>query len=351
MNKLALHCTNLTKDFGNSTALSGLDLEVREGEILTILGPSGCGKTTALRLIAGFEIPDKGNIEVGGHLVSGQGTYIPPERRNIGMVFQDYALFPHLTVEKNVAFGLPRGQRWEGRMRMILSMTGLTQLRSRMPHQLSGGEQQRVALARALAPDPTILLLDEPFSNLDSQLRVRVREEVREILKFSKTTALFVTHDQEEALYIGDRVAVLNNGRLEQVGNPEVVYHRPTTSFVAQVVGPADFLSVTYYNGEAYTEMGALSQNPPIPPQQGLEVMVRPHDIIIEQSKGGTGRIISTAFQGAYTVYEIILNSGESVRAIHNHQQQYRLGTRVRVSLAPSYRINYFKNGRSIPQW
>ena len=350
MNKLALDCTNLTKVYGGSPALSGLNLEVREGEVLTILGPSGCGKTTALRLIAGFDIPDEGDIEVGGRLVSGQGTYIPPERRNIGMVFQDYALFPHLTVEKNVAFGLPKGQRWEGRMRMILSMTGLIQLRSRMPHQLSGGEQQRVALARALAPDPTILLLDEPFSNLDSQLRVRVREEVREILKISNTTALFVTHDQEEALYMGDRVAVLNDGRLEQVGNPEAVYHRPITSFVARVVGQADFLSVTYFNGEAYTEMGALCQNPTIPPQQGLEVMVRPHDIIIEQSKDGTGRIISKAFQGAYTVYGIVLNSGESVRSIHNDQQQYRLGTRVRVSLAPSYRINYFKDGRSISQ-
>ena len=242
-----LTLTRVSKRFGpdRPPAVDGLSLALERGQILALLGPSGCGKTTTLRLIAGFEAPDAGQIAIGGRVVAdADGTALAPEARGVGVVFQDYALFPHLSVEGNVAFGLdrlPRGDQ-QRRVHEVLELVGLTDFRGRYPHELSGGQQQRVAVARALAPAPAVLLLDEPFSNLDADLRTQMRDEVEKILRGTGTTAVFVTHDQEEAFTIADQVGVLNRGRLEQLASPETIYHRPATPFVAEFVGAADFL-------------------------------------------------------------------------------------------------------------
>ncbi len=239
-----LRLRGLRKSFGDVIAVDGLDLDVPEGAICALLGPSGCGKTTTLRLIAGLEQPDAGTVEIGGEEVAGPGRSVPAERRRIGMVFQDYALFPHMDVAANVGYALGRRPDRE-KVAAALETVGLGGLGKRNPHQLSGGQQQRVALARALVAEPRALLLDEPFSNLDAGLRARVREEVREILAAQKLTSVFVTHDQEEALSVADVVAVVNEGRVEQVGTPEDVYSRPTTRWVAGFLGEIEVLPGT----------------------------------------------------------------------------------------------------------
>ena len=241
MSETLLRCEGLSKSYGGVTAVQDVSLDVERGELLVILGPSGCGKTTTLRMMAGFEWPDAGTIELSGRTVAGPHTFTAPEKRKIGMVFQDYALFPHLTLEKNIAYGLPSVRktrisrspnrmmeqlRLSVRVSEVLGLVGLTQLAKRMPHELSGGEQQRAALARALAPRPLALLMDEPFSNLDAKLREQVREDVKRILSLTGVTTVLVTHNQEEALAMADRVAVMNRGRLEQVGAPQNVYQQ-----------------------------------------------------------------------------------------------------------------------------
>ena len=350
MTTQALQCSYLSKRFHGAGGVAGLDLEVQKGEIVALLGPSGCGKTTTLRLIAGFESPDTGTITIDGRLVAGPGIFVPPEKRKVGMVFQDYALFPHLTVAQNVAFGLPKGPRSDARVRNVLSMVGLLLLHSRYPHQLSGGEQQRVALARALAPEPAILLLDEPFSNLDAKLRQQLREEVKEILEASGVTALFVTHDQEEAFYMAPRVAVMNQGNLEQVGTPEEIYYKPHTVFVAKFVGTADFLAVSLKDGAPHTDAGPIPHDALTQVENGIEVMVRPDDVTFEPAADGQGRIISQRFQGTFTIYRILLDSGETVHVLNQVPRHYPLGTRVRVWLQAGHRLICFKNGRAQTQ-
>ena len=253
--------SGLTKRYapGAHAAVDGLTLDVQRGEVLCLLGPSGCGKTTLLRLVAGFERPDDGEIEVAGRTVASPARWVEPEDRRIGFVFQDFALFPHLDVLDNVAFGL-KGSRRARRERAaeVLALVGLTVFQERYPHQLSGGQQQRVALARALAPRPHILLLDEPFSNLDASLRGATRDEVRNILRASGTTAVMVTHDQEEALSFGDRVAVMRDGKIEQTGGPEEVYFAPATAFVASFLGRTNLLRGTAYGACATTSIGEV---------------------------------------------------------------------------------------------
>ena len=227
--------SGVSRSYGPVRAVKDLGLAVTRGEILALLGPSGCGKTTTLRLIAGFEPPDSGTVEVGGRTVAGPGTNVPPEKRRVGMVFQDYALFPHLSVEQNVSYGLPNWKK--GRVEEVLALTHLVGLGGRMPHELSGGQQQRVALARALAPEPAVVLLDEPFSNLDASLRIRVRSEMREILRDAGATAVFVTHDQEEAFAVADRVVIIDRGKVQQVGSPDAILRAPANAFVADFIG------------------------------------------------------------------------------------------------------------------
>ena len=351
----ALECAGLVKRFGGVVAVDGLDLSIPEGQILALLGPSGCGKTTALRLIAGFEVPDDGVISIGGLTVNRPGENTPPERRRVGMVFQEGALFPHLSVEQNIAYGLPKGQKREGRVSDVLELIGLTAQRHRMPHELSGGQQQRVALGRALAPQPEVLLLDEPFSNLDPKLREQVRRDVLGILKASHATAIFVTHDQEEALFVGDVVAVMNEGQVAQTGSPEAIFHHPGTKFVAQFIGMVDFLPANYDDGTLYTEVGSvawpemesgalagISSNR----HRQIEVMVRPDCLDCRPSDDGTGVVVEREFRGAFYLYRVELPSGATVRCLLSHTAEYALGASVSVSLRDGHHLRPFIGDR-----
>jgi iron(III) transport system ATP-binding protein len=322
----------ISKRFGDADppAVDGLSLRVAEGEILVLLGPSGCGKTTILRLVAGLESPDAGTITLRGQVVAGPGRAVPPEERGIGIVFQDYALFPHLTVADNVAFGLPRAAR-RSRVEQVLDLVGLGGLGPRYPHELSGGQQQRVALARALAPAPALMLLDEPFSNLDADLRAQMRDEVERILRTTGTTALFVTHDQEEAFTLADRVGVLRAGRLEQVAPPQELYHRPATRFVAAFVGAADFLPGLVTAQGIVTEVGTFANVDQLPTGARVDVMIRPDDITFVPQADGTGTITRRYFRGSETVYCIRLPSGDRVHSSQPSASMLPTGMRVRA--------------------
>jgi iron(III) transport system ATP-binding protein len=348
MSRRAIRCIGLSKSYERIRAVDGLDLTLRQGEILALLGPSGCGKSTTLRLVAGFETPDRGRVEIGGRLVAGPGVCLPPEKRSVGMVFQSYALFPHLTVAQNVDYGVSRAKVRAGRVQEVLTLVGLSGLETRMPHELSGGQQQRVALARALAPRPEVLLLDEPFSNLDAGRRVQVRHEVREILKVSGTTALFVTHDQEEALAMGDRVGILHNGRLEQVGTPQEVFQAPATRFVAEFLGIPDFLPARVTQQGLETELGVAHPHAAVhlPPSTGVDVLVRPDDLTLRQDPEGGARIVRCIFRGMDYLYHVVLPSGREVRCLGPHTACYAPGTPVRVELTPGHTLTWFPNGR-----
>jgi iron(III) transport system ATP-binding protein len=274
---MALVCRGLTKRFGNQVVVREVDFDVPAGSFSALLGPSGCGKTTILRMIAGFERVDAGTIELNGRLISGPGRHDPPERRRVGMVFQEGALFGHLDVAANIGFGLNRATNRETVIAETLRMVGLTGYERRMPHELSGGQQQRVALARALAPRPEILLLDEPFSALDAELRTQVRVEVRSLLRSLGATAVLVTHDQEEALSLADRVAVMFAGQIVQADSPETLYHRPVSKQVATFVGDAQFVDGLASGRRVQTELGNL---PLTSAAEGtVSVMIRPEQI------------------------------------------------------------------------
>ncbi len=348
MTEFAVTCEQVSKRYGAVQALEDIHLQVIQGELMALVGPSGCGKTTLLRLIAGFEALDQGRICLGGQTAAADRESIPPERRSVGMVFQDYALFPHLTVSENVAFGLGKQSRAgrEQRVQEMLELVGLAGYGGRYPHELSGGERQRVALARALAPRPVVVLLDEPFSNLDADRRSQMRQEVREILKRSGTTALFVTHDQEEALYMGDRLAVLHQGRLEQVDTPETVFHRPRTRFVAEFMGETDFLPGTVCADGIETEIGFVPQRTGLPSGTPVEIAVRPDDLGFDldcsQADGPVGWVAERVFKGAFNVYRLRLPSGGQVRAFHAHTSRISAGTPVRVYLDPGHALAWF---------
>ncbi len=277
-----LECRDLAKGYGATTVLRGVSITAKPGDILALLGPSGCGKTTTLRLIAGFESPDAGSIYIGGRLVAGESARIPAEERRVGMVFQEYALFPHLSVEDNVAFGLSGNRREKSaRAAHMLALVGLGDFGTRMPHELSGGQQQRVALARALAPQPEILLLDEPFSNLDAALRAQVRAEVRAILKQSGTTGVLVTHDQHEALSFADVVAVMMRGRVAQMDDPQTLYQRPVSREIAAFVGEANFIAGEAEGDAVKCALGRLKLDEP---QSGVvDVLIRPEAVRITE--------------------------------------------------------------------
>jgi iron(III) transport system ATP-binding protein len=338
----AVRVTGLSKSYATVKALDGIDLEVARGETLAILGPSGCGKTTLLRAIAGLERPDDGTVEIAGRLVDGGGAFVPPERRRVGMVFQDVALFPHLTVAQNVAYGLARataGVR-DARVAELLALVGLTDAGSLRPHQLSGGMAQRVALARALAPRPDIVLLDEPFASLDMSLRTQLRGEVRRVLEASGATGVFVTHDQAEALTLADRVAVMRRGRIDQVASPERIYAEPQTAFVATFVGIANLLPGTVESGIARIILGAI-RVPPTTPNGHVLVVIRPeHADLAPQDdtapgRGRPGTIVGRRFAGSELLFEVVLD-GDSQRLWVEAGPQARrltLGDAVSVAL------------------
>ena len=347
MSRVAVRCIGLTKAFGAVRAVEQLDLTVDQGQVLALLGPSGCGKTTALRLIAGFETPDTGTVEIGGRIVAGPRTLLAPEKRQVGMVFQEYALFPHLNVVDNIAYGIPRTPGRTDRVKEVMSLASLDGLEKRMPHQLSGGQQQRVALARALAPEPEVLLLDEPFSNLDAVLRTQIRQETRDILKASGATAIFVTHSREEALMMGDMIAVMNQGRWEQVDTPRRIFHAPATRFVASFVGIADFLPAHPSNGALHTELGSIPLPSGLPTENHLEIMVRPDDVTIQPFESGQCVIIERTFQGAFYLYRVALPSGSVVHCLGHHTEEHAVGTRIDIALNVNHHPLCFVEGRA----
>ncbi len=319
---------------GNRTAaLKAVSLTLRRGQLLALLGPSGCGKTTTLRLIAGLEAPDTGEIWLNNQCVAGLSSWVAPEQRNIGMVFQDYALFPHLTARENIRFALQRGSAAvkERRVAEMLALAGLEQKADRYPHQLSGGEQQRVALARALAPGPAVILLDEPFSNLDAALRKEMREEVRRMLMLAGATTLFVTHDQEEALSIADVVAVMRDGSIMQTGTPQEIYHRPARREIAEFVGEANFLPGTAEGNCARCALGVL---PLAQPASGpVTLMVRPESMTIEPDAQGQARIERVVFFGHDQLVRLCVPGGPALMARTLPHTRVRPGMAVSITV------------------
>ena len=330
-----LSLRHLTKSYGPGLppVVQDLNLEMGEGELVTLLGPSGCGKTTTLRLVAGLEAPDSGQVGLRGQDV----TPLPPERRGVGLVFQDYALFPHLSVLDNVLFGLQALPAAERRRRAqdTLALVGLTVFEGRMPHQLSGGQQQRVALARALAARPALLLLDEPFSNLDASLRHSTRAEVRSILRQSGTAALLVTHDQEEALAFSDRVVVMRAGAVEQAGPPAEVYAAPRTAFVANFLGRANLLTATAQGETAECALGRVKLNRPL---QGTAMLcLRPEQLRLNADPAGPAEVLGREFRGWAVAYTLRLGVGGGAQELQvlrpAGEPLLNEGTRVTVEM------------------
>lgn len=333
-NNKIIELRDVSKRYGNKDVIKNLSLYVREGHILTLLGASGCGKTTILRLIAGIQDPDTGEIFLNGRMVVGKGVNVPPEKRRVGMVFQDYALFPHLNVFDNVGFGV-RGDAAAKKRRVLelLEMVGLTGYEKQMPYLLSGGQQQRVALARALAPQPDILLLDEPFSNLDTGLRRQVRGEVRDILRANRTTAVFVTHDQEEALSLSDRIAVMFDGKLQQVDYPERLYNTPATPQIAEFMGEANFVPAQANGTRAQSPLGEVRLLGPM--MGAVQLLIRPERIHIE-AQGGSGaeaRVLWREYYGRNQRIGVVLNDGTRLTISTDTQIAYSVGDTVRVSV------------------
>jgi iron(III) transport system ATP-binding protein len=330
MNK-ALEVEKISKHFNGTEVVKNFSLEAEAGEFITLLGPSGCGKTTSLRLLAGFERPDSGTIKIAGEVVAGKGQYLPAEKRRIGMVFQDYALFPHVNVLDNIGFGL-QGKEKPKRAKEMLSLVGLDGFGERMPHELSGGQQQRVALARALAPQPKVMLLDEPFSNLDTSLRQQVRGEVRHILREAGTTTLFVTHDQEEALSLSDRVAVLFEGEIAQLGSPFELYTRPNSRKVAAFIGEANFVKAEAYGNRAQCGLGELRL---LTPKHGsVELLIRPDMLNLLPTDEGTPAVITwREYYGHNQRVGLRLADGTNLVARTDTQIIYKIGEQIRVSV------------------
>jgi iron(III) transport system ATP-binding protein len=327
---VGLRLRGLEKTFGSVRAVDGADLELRAGGTCALLGPSGCGKTTTLRMIAGLERPDAGEIVVGGRIYSSPDCFVPAEERRIGMVFQDYALFPHMDVAGNVGYGLGRKPD-KGRIREALELVGLAGSEQRPVHELSGGQQQRVALARALAPTPDLVLLDEPFSNLDAGLRDRLRQEVSEILQAAGVTALFVTHDQEEAMSIAETVAVMRDGRVEQAGAPEEVYLRPSSRWMAEFLGDIEVLPGEARAGRVTCELGSL---PAYDHEGDIEVLVRPESVAIGvtgPASAASAEVVTRRFFGHDQLVGLRLASGHIVSSRRLGYPAWHPGDHVRV--------------------
>jgi iron(III) transport system ATP-binding protein len=329
----AIHAHDISKSFGAMLAVDGATVTVERGEIVAVLGPSGSGKTTLLRIIAGFEIPDAGTVEIGGRTVAGPDAWEEPHRRRVGMVFQDGALFPHLTVADNVGFGRPR----PGRVEECLELVGLADRGKSFPHELSGGERQRVALARALAVDPDVVLLDEPFASLDAALRTALRDEVATILRAAEASALLVTHDQQEALSLADSLVLMRNGRVEQAGPPETVYSHPASRWAADFLGAVDILPGIATAGTVACELGRFPVASADASTGDVDVLLRPETIVIRRNgeaahAGATpATIIGRSFHGADQLVKLRLASGAELHSRSPGYTTLRVGDEVNV--------------------
>lgn len=339
-NNALLELKNVSQSYGDLRVVQDLSLQLAKGQIGCLLGPSGCGKTTVLRLIAGFERLSAGEIRLNGAAVATPHFSLPTEKRRIGMVFQDYALFPHLTVFENVAFGLHQMEKAQRgpRVMELLEVVGLAATANKYPHELSGGQQQRVAVARALAPSPDLLLLDEPFSNLDSDLRERLSQEIREVLKSQNATAILVTHDQHEAFAMADEIGVMDQGRIQQWDTAYNLYHEPNSRFVADFVGKGVFIEGEVIRpGHVLTSLGELSCTVSTACSLGgqVDILLRPDDIVHDDASSLQATVIHKAFQGADILYTLKLASGHHVLSLvpshHNHQLGSKIGIRVEI--------------------
>ena len=338
--------------YGRRIVVQDFSLALPRGMVGCLLGPSGCGKTTVLRAIAGFEPLAAGEIRLDGTLVASRQHQLPPEQRRIGMVFQDHALFPHLTVGANVGFGLHGQANAAQRVAQMLETVGLGGSAARYPHELSGGQQQRVALARALAPSPQLLLLDEPFSNLDIELRERLGSELRALLKIAGTTALLVTHDQHEAFAIADEIGIMSDGHIQQWASAYTLYHQPANRFVADFVGQGAFLPGTVQQGQhIHMELGMLDSPEPIRCTEhgdlcdagcAVDVLLRPDDVVHDDASPVTAEVLAKAFRGAEFLYTLKLASGQTVLSLvpshHNHAIGERIGIRLDVHHVVAYK-------------
>ena len=318
------------KTFGDVRAVRRANLEIASGEIVALLGPSGCGKTTLLRLLAGFELPDTGEIALDDVTVATAESSVAPEERHVGMVFQDYALFPHLSVAENVGYGLPRRER-ERRIPAVLAVVGMCGLGDRYPNELSGGQQQRVALARALAPGPKVILLDEPWSNIDPLLRSSMRDELARFLRSIGVTVLLVTHDREEAFSLADRIALMHDGEIVQSSRPEDLYHAPSTRWAAEFVGPANFVPGYVANGHVETPLGSFPLRAPHE-RAHVDVLIRPETLALEPDPGGTAQVVRREFRGHDVFYGVEFDDGTSLVSQRPSTESARLGDRVRVN-------------------
>jgi len=330
MSKPALRLRGASKSYGTTPAVVDLDLDVAAGEIVSLIGPSGCGKTTTLRLVAGLERLDRGTVEIDGVDCS----HLSPNRRRVGFVFQDFALFPHLTVGENTAFGLkslPLCRRID-RVREVLDLVGLGEMMARMPNELSGGQQQRAALARALAPSPSLLLLDEPLSNLDPQLRRQVRHEILSIVRASGAAALWVTHDHDEGLIVSDKVVVMHSGRTKQSGTPSEVWRNPGDAWVAAFMGRGDLLPGTVAGGVLRTALGDVRAAELKEGALG-EVLVRPEDVMLDD-RGHPGVVVRRHFRGSDNIYCVQLEAGGLLHLLQPAHIEIARGEAVTVSLA-----------------
>ena len=349
-----LEVRHIDHAYGATRVLRDFSLTLHRGDIACLLGPSGCGKTTALRCIAGFESLRSGQILVNGDPVSGPGFTVPPEKRHMGMVFQDYALFPHLDAAENIGFGLRGASRKdrESRVAELLETVGLGSLGRMFPHELSGGQQQRVALARALAPKPDLLLMDEPFSNLDVDLRERISYEVRDILRAQNATAILVTHDQHEAFAIADEVGIMHGGEIQQWDAPYNLYHKPANRFVADFIGEGVFLTGRVLNSrQVEIELGILTGDVPHECAVGcdecgrgcsVEVLLRPDDIVHDDASPVQAEVLNKAFRGAEILYTIRLPSGGRALSLvpshHNHAIGEKIGIRIEADHVVAFR-------------
>ena len=350
MKKIVLQLKSLWKTYpgNNEPAVKKFNLDLFNDEILSLVGPSGCGKTTLLRLIAGFEELDRGQIRLNEDPISQPELHVPPEHRDIGMVFQDLALFPHLTVLENIGFGLKTSEpNREEKIEEVLELVDMEKHRNRYPEELSGGQQQRVALARSLVTTPRVLLLDEPFSNLDKQLRQRMRREVKDILKEAETPSIFVTHDQEEAMFLGDRMAVMQEGVLEQVEVPEEVVINPQTRFVADFLGPTDFLPARRKGDEILTEIGSLPvREVQLPAEESdeMDLVLRADDVEVSPGDADNyeGTVREAEFKGKFFHYLVELKSGAKIHCLSDHSKRLKPGDKVNLTINPGHTLILF---------